>query len=179
MNLNEILYTIQNKPYFLVNVLSHGRIVKKFTQVAGGNDSAEAFFLICKPLKCAWWKPFTPVIDGLKFITYVDLANAIPLKFEKETVYESTDYTTKTIEVITVKEDEETQTKLGIKNGLPDKLVEIHYPPDLLYETVEAHFVTKILTPPPDKLDIMNYKWIIIIGIGVLIWWYLNGGKLF
>ena len=100
--------------------------------------------------------------------------------FDKETMYESTDYQTKTIEVITIKEDKDKQEQgEKPKDGMPDKLVEIHYPPDLLYETVEAHFVTKILTPPPDKMDIMNYKWIIIIGAGILIWWYLNGGKLF
>lgn len=179
MNAKEIYYTVLNKPYFSVNVLSHGRIVKKFTQLAGGNDSAEAFFLICKELKCAWWKPFTPIIDGLKFITYADLSNAIPLIFEKETIYESTDYVTTKIEVVTTKEDMVKQIERGIKDGMPDKLVEIHYPPDLLYETVEAHFVTKILTPPPDKFDFLNWKWIIIIGIGLIAWYYLNGGKLF
>jgi hypothetical protein len=179
MNLNEILYTIQNKPYFKIHVLSHGRIVRNFTQVAGGNDSAEAFFLICKPIKCAWWKPFTPVIDGLKFITYVDLTNAIPLKFEKETIYESTDFVTRTIEVTTIKEDIEKQKERGIKDGLPNKLVEIPHPPDLLYEIVDAHFVTKILTPPPDKFDILNWKWILIIGAGLVLWYWLNGGKLF
>ena len=185
MDFNEIIYVIQNKPYFMVYVLSHGRIVKKFVQMAGGNNTAEAFFLICRELKCAWWKPFTPIIDGLKFITYVDLANAIPLKFEKETKYVSTDFITKEIEVITIKEDIEEQEKnqkhKGKENdGLSDKLVEIHHPPDLLFETVEAHFVTKILTPPLDKLDFLNKKWLIIIVIGLILFWYVShGGKFF
>jgi hypothetical protein len=178
MNVNEIMYTIQNKPYFKVYVISHGRIVKSFTQMAGGNDTAEAFFLICRDLKCAWWKPFTPIIDGLKFITYVDLSNAIPLKFVKETKYLNTDFVTKEIEVTTIIEDEETQKRM-FKDGLPEKLVEIAYPPDLLFETVEAHFVTKILTPPPDKFDFLNKKWLIIIIAGIAIWYFLNGGKLF
>jgi len=177
MNFNEIQYVIQGKPYFYVNVISHGRIVKKFMQVAGGNDTAEAFFLICRELKCAWWKPFTPLIDGLKFITYVDLSNAIPLKFVKETKYLNTNFVTTEIEVITITEDEEKQ-KREFKDGMPDKLAEISYPPDMLFEVVEAHFVTKILTPPPDKFDFLNKKWIIIIIAGIAIWYFLNGGKL-
>lgn len=179
MNVNEIIYTIRNKAYFKVYVISHGRIIKQFVQLAGGNDTSEAFFLMCKDLKCAWWKPFTPIIDGLKFITYVDLSNAIPLKFEKETRYESTDFITKQIEVIKISEDEEKQKKIR-KDGLPEKLVQIHHPPDLLFETVEAHFVTKILTPPPDKFDILNKKWLLIIGLGLVAFWYIsNGGKFF
>ena len=175
VDIGEYLNIVQGKPYFKVYVISHGRIVKQFTQIAGGNDTAEAFFLICRDLKCAWWKPFTPIIDGLKFITYVDLSNAIPLKFSKETKYEDTDFLTKEIEIITIEEDTEKQKRIR-KDGLPEKLVEIHHPPDLLFETVEAHFVTKILTPPPDKFDFLKSKWILVGVLCVGAWFLLNGG---
>ena len=178
MDIKELLYTIQNKPYFKVYVKSHGRVVKQFTQLAGSNDkSATAFFLICDSIKCAWWKPYEPLIDGLKFITYVDLDNAIPLKFETETVYVSTDYLTKTIERKTLKEDEEKQ-KSKPKSGMPEKTVEIDVPPEVLYEKVEAHFITKILTPPPDKLDLFKNKWLIIGAIAVLAFFWIQSGGL-
>lgn len=177
MDINEIIFTLRNIPYFKVYVKSHGRVVKQFTQRAGANDdSAQAFFLVCESIKCAWWKPYTPVIDGLKFITYVDLENAIPLKFETETVYLSTDYTTKTIERITIKEDEIKQKK-KVKSGMPDKLVEIDFPPEVLYEKVQAHFIKKILTPPPDKLDLLKNKWLILGALGLIaFFWIQNGG---
>lgn len=108
MDINELIYTIRNEPYFKVYVKSHGRVVAKFTQKAGANDNtALAFFLVNEKLKCAWWKPENPIIDGLVFLTYADLDNAIPLKFVKETVYLSTDYTVKTIERTTITEDKE------------------------------------------------------------------------
>ena len=177
VDINETIYTIKGQPYFKVYVKSHGRVIKQFTQAAGGNETAEAIFLICKDLKCAWFKPFTPIIDGLKFITYVDLSNAIPLKFEKETKFVDTDFVTKEIEIITISEDEEKQSK-NKKDGMPDKLVEINLMPELLFEIIDANFVTKILTPPPDKYDFLKGKWGIIIIAGIAIWYFLNGGKL-
>ena len=178
MDVNELIFTIRNIPYFKVYVKSHGRIVKQFTQRAGANDnSALAFFLISEHLKCAWWKPYNPIIDGLKFITYVDLENAIPLKFVTETVYVSTDYSTKTIERITIKEDEEKQ-KTKKKSGMPDKTVEIDFPPEVLYEKVQAHFIKKILTPPADKLDILKNKWLILGALGLVAFFWIQTGGL-
>lgn len=185
MDITELIYTIMNKPYFKVYVKSHGRIVKTFTQVAGESTDGRAFFLVCDSLKCTWWKPFNPVVDGLKFITYVDLANAIPLKFEKETKYVSTDYVTREIQTIVISEDLEKQKKHKKESGkehdgLPDKLVEIHHPPDMLYEVVEAHFVKKILTPPENKMDLFKSKWILILVLAAIAFWWIsnNGGKI-
>lgn len=175
MDVKELLYTIQNKPYFKVYIKSHGRVIKTFTQLAGSDkkDSAHSFFLICEPLKSAWWKPVNPIIDGLKFITYADLDNAIPLKFETETEYETTDYIIKTVEKITIKEDVEKQKK-RTKSGLPDKLVEIDFPPEVLYEKVSAHFITKILQPPPDKLDLLKNKWLIIGALAIIAFFWIQ-----
>lgn len=180
MDINEILYTIMNKPYFKVFVLSRGKIVKTFTQLAGAanGEDVEASFLLCRALKCAWWKPVNPVIQGLKFICYADIENAIPLKFEMETEINTTGYWVKKVEKITISEDIVTQRK-NWKNGKPDTLVDIPLPPDLLFEQLEAVFVRKVLTPPPDKFDFLKNKWIIIGIIGLFAFWYLsNGGKI-
>lgn len=161
MNFNEIMFTIKNKPYFEVNVISKHRTIKKFIQLAASTDNGEDFFLVCIELKAAWWKPFTPIISGLKFVCFVDLNNAIPLDITTETKYISTDYLVKEIKVQTVKEDEKKQ-KNNYKTGLPEKLVVIDYPPTLLYEQLEAHYVQQVLAKPPDKYDGLK-KWLPII----------------
>lgn len=179
MDIKETLYMLQNKPYFKVYVKSHGRIVKQFVQLAGdkGKDDASSFFLICESIKSAWFKPSTPLIDGLRFITYVDMDNAIPLTFGVETVYLSTDYTVKTIVRTTIKEDEEKQSKKK-KSGMPDKLVEIDVPPEALYQIIDARFITKILTPPADKLDLFKNKWLIIGILGLIAFFWIQSGGL-
>lgn len=176
MNYKEILYTLLNKPYFIVHVISHGKKIKTFYQEAASNAKGADFFLIDKGLKCAWWKPFTPIIDGNKFVTYCDLKNAIPLKIEEETKYEDTDYIIKEYKTLTISEDEERQ-KEDFKSGMPQKFVKIEHPPALLYQEVEAFFIKEVLTIPPDKWSSLRDVFIVAIIIGgIVIFYLMNGG---
>ena len=81
VNINEIIYTITNKPYFVVNILSNDRLVKRFVQPSASKEKGEDFFLIDRQLKAAWRKPEKPIIDGLKFVVFVNMRNAIPLNY--------------------------------------------------------------------------------------------------
>ena len=174
----ELIYYVTNKPYFKVFVISNGRRVKKFIQLADSKQKGEDFFLISKSLKCSWWKPSYPVIDGQKFLTFVDLNNAIPLKFEQVIEYEDTEYFVKETKKINISEDVEKQFK-NKKNGKPLELVEISFPPTLLFQKVEAHFVKEILSLPPDKWE--QLKWVFIAGIivvGFVAWQLMSSGTL-
>lgn len=180
MMIIEILYYITNKPYFFVNVISNFRVVKKFVQLASSEKDGEDFFLINKSLKCAWSKPDNPVIDKLKFITYVNLNNAIPLIFESETKIEAdSDYYSKEIKESIISEDIEKQKKRK-KTGKSEELIEIPFPPTVLFQKNEGHFIRMIMSAPPDKWD--NLKWVFIIGIivlGVIVWNITTNGLRF
>lgn len=170
----EIYYYITGKPYFLVYVISNSRRIKKFIQLASSKQKGEDFFLINQSLKCSWWKPETPILDGLKFITFVDLNNAIPLKIEKEIVFTDGEWLVKEQEKITISEDKEKQ-KLNKKSGKSLNLIEISFPPTLLFQKVEAHFVKETLSTPPSKWE--ELKWVFIAGfivLGFLGWQYIS-----
>ena len=173
MEFKEMLYYIMNKPYFVVMVISKGRKVKKFVQLASSKEKGEDFFLISKALKCAWFKPDTPIIDGLKFITYVDLNNAIPLKIETIYEYEDNNLVIKETKKSKISVDEKKKSKEN--TGQPIKFVEISFPPTLLFQKVEAHFVKEILSVPPSKWE--EIKWIfiaLIVVAGIIIWNLIN-----
>lgn len=180
IDINEMIYLITNKPYFVVTVLSsNNRRIKKFTQPAASTEKGEEFFLINKSLKAAWWKPDSPVIDGLKFVTFVKISNAIPLKIEKETKYISTEYLVKEVLVETISEDIEKQ-KEDTKDGLPERFVNIEYPPTVLYQIIDAYQIELINSRPQTMFDRLG-KWYIYIIIGaiILFWWMSNnGGKI-
>ena len=164
------MYYVMNKPYFEVYVISNGRKVKRFVQLASSKVKGEDFFLISKELKCAWWKPDTPIIDGLKFKTFVDLNNAVPLKIEEEYSYTDSTFVIKEEKTIKVSEDMEKQKK-NLKSGKPVTFTEISFPPTLLFQKVEAHFVKQIMSTPPSKWE--ELKWVFIVGLlvlGFIIW---------
>jgi hypothetical protein len=172
MELKEVVWYITNKPYFKIFVLNNGRRVKTFSQLSASTVKGEDVFLIAKGLKAAWFKPDEPIIDGLKFITFVDINNAIPLKIVSETVYESGEYFIKEIKRQTI-------TKAGepSKDGKPLRTVEISFPPTLLYQKVEASFVKQIMSEPPNKFE--ELKWVFIAGIlvfGFIAWQLLSSG---
>lgn len=172
--INEMYYYLTGKPYFVVYVVSNSRRVKKFIQLASSKQKGEDFFLINQSLKCSWWKPETPILDGLKFICFVDLNNAIPLRIEKEIVYTDDEWFIKEQQKITITEDIEKQ-KINKKSGKSLNLIEISFPPTLLFQKVEAHFVKETLSTPPNKWD--ELKWVFIVGllvVGFLGWQYIS-----
>jgi hypothetical protein len=174
----ELYYLIMNKPYFKVFILSNGRKVKSFIQLAIANEFPEglADFLICKSIKSAWWKPNNPIIDGVKFVVYVKTNNAIPLKFVTQKTYEENgEYLINEYITETISED----TDKPHKDGAPETLAEIAYPPTVLFQELEAVFVTETLTPPPSKVEEMGkyLPWILIAG-AIIIFMVINKGKL-
>ena len=174
----EFYYYLSDKPYFSVIVLSNGRKVKRFIQLAAGIEKGEDFFLISKSLKASWWKPETPIIDGKKFLTFVDLNNAIPLKIESKVVYTDSEYFIREKTILTISEDVEKQKK-NKKDGKPLNLTEITFPPSLLFQKVEAHFVKEIQAVPPSKWE--ELKWVFIAGfvvLGFLGWQVISSGAL-
>ena len=182
MDIMELVYFIQNKPYFKVIVTSKGRRIKKFIQLAAGTKKGESFFLICKSLKAAWFKPEIVIIDGLKFLTFVDINNAIPLKFDSEYKNTDTEYYIKEQKIEIISEDLEKQNENIKKKGKPNsgkpiRLIEISYPPQILHQQVEAHFIDKVLSLPPSKWE--ELKWVFIVAILGLVfigWNIINSG---
>lgn len=176
MQINEMLYYIMNKPYFDVTVLSNNRKIKKFVVLASGEKAGQDFFLICKPLKMAWFKPITPIIDGLKFKTFVDINNAIPLVIEESIEYETHQFWIKEIKKSMVDIDKSKMEKSNA-NGEPINLSLIPFPPTVLYQKVEGHFVKLIMSAPASKWE--ELKWVLIAAIGAaafIIWNLLNSG---
>lgn len=178
MQLMEAYYYITNKPYFVVTVLHHARRVKRFIQLASSEKAGTDFFLIDKGLKAAWEKPKKPVIDGLKFIVFADLNNAIPLVITKEINYDTNGIFIKETESEYIYEDEEKQ-KIETKSGKANGIIEIRYPPTVLFHEIDAVFLKQIMASPPDKWE--QLKWVFIAGIivaGLIIWQLTSSGGL-
>lgn len=175
MQFIEVYYYITNKPYFFVCVLSNGRVIKKFVQLAAGTGKGEDIALINKSLKAAWWKPDHVIIDKLKFLVYADINNAIPLLITKETIIETHEYLNKQITVGKIQVD---KLKLNKETtGETLKIAEISFPPTLLYQKIEAHFVKEIQAVPPSKWE--ELKWVFIAGfivLGFIAWNVINSG---
>ena len=174
--INEFIYFITGKPYFVVYVTKNNRKVKRFIQLAADKEKGSDIFLVSKELKSAWWKPEYPIIDGLKFITFVDLNNAIPLIISKEVSYDTTPWFIKETTSTKIEEDKEKQ-KQELKDGKSLNLVEIHFPPTLLHQMVEAHFVKEILSIPPNKNEWMQPVFIVgILALLIFGYIFLNKG---
>ena len=183
--INEFIYFITAKPYFVTYVLKNGRKIQRFIQGAASKEKGTDVFLISKSLECAWFKPDKPVIDGLKFLCFVDINNAIPLSFETETEIETTDNTIKEKRVLIIKENLEKQKsnkkEKGIENtGRPEQLSEIPFPPNVLFQKVDGFFIKQILTAPENKNQWL--MWVLIVAILVFGFIFFTatsgGGKL-
>lgn len=175
----EVYYYITSKPYFVVYVTSHMRKVKRFIQLAASKEKGANEFLISKSLKSAWSKPDSDsvVIDGLKFICFVDLNNAIPLKITSEKSIRTGEFFNKEIIKTTIIEDEEKQIK-NYKDGEPLTLAEIRFPPTIMFQKIEATFVKLILSQPTDKNEWMTYVLIaglLVLGFIAFMWFQSRG----
>lgn len=173
----ELMYYIQSKPYYVVYVTKNGRRIKRFIQLAASNKNGEDVFLVCNPLKSAWFKPDAKaiIIDGLKFLCFMDVDNAIPLRFEESTEIITGDIINKEVKKITIKEDMDKQ-KQNLKSGKSQNIVEITFPPTVLHQMIEAHFIKKILSVDRQTNDYVF--WIIIvclIAFGIIGYIWLKG----
>jgi hypothetical protein len=176
MELQELMWYIRGQAYFECFVLSNGRKVKRFVQLASNTNKGEDLFLICKPLKCTWAKPDDVIINGLKFMAFLDIDNAIPLKITSEIIIETNEYINIEKTKYTISEDKD-KRNVKVQTGKPMKMVEITLPPALLYQQVEAAMVEKILAVPPSKWE--ELKWVFIAGfvvLGFIAWQFINSG---
>lgn len=176
--INEFIYYVTSQPYFVVYVVSHGRKVKRFLQLAASKEKGANEFLINKSLKCAWSKPDSDsvIIDGLKFLCFVDLNNAIPLKITSETSTDTGDIFNKITTVTTIELDKE---KVNGTTGEPLSLAEIRFPPTIMFQKIEASFVKLILSSPTDKNEWL--MWVLIVALVVFgiigyVWFSSQGG---
>lgn len=176
MEFKEIYYYITSKPYFVVTVLSNKRKVKRFVELASGQNNGEDFFLICKSLKAAWFKPEFPIIDGLKFITYVDLNNAIPLIIHDKMEYDTNEYYITEKKFVLISEDKE-KRKVTNSDGKPIEFTQITFPPTVLFQKIEAHFIKQIMSIPPGKFDSLQIVFIIgILALAFIAWTVVTSG---
>lgn len=177
--IKELYYYITGKPYFVIFVISHGRKVKRFIQLAASKEKGANEFLINKSLKCAWSKPESDsvIIDGLKFMCFVDLNNAIPLKITKKTDIKTGEIFNKITTIETIESDVEELEK-KYKSGEPLALAEIRFPPTIMFQKIEATFVKLILSVTTDKNEWLMYVIIAaLVVFGFVAYMYLNGGQ--
>lgn len=165
--ITELYYYIAGIPYFVVYVTQNNRKVNRFIQKAVTKEKGTDLFLVSKKLKLAWWKPEATsiIIDGLKFMCFMRMDNAIPLKIVSIKEYDSSEYIIKENEYICIGEDEEKQ-KVDYKDGKGDTFAEIKFPPSVLHQMIEAHFIKEILSIPPNKHEWLST--VLIIAIVVL-----------
>jgi len=171
----ELYWYITSKPYFVVYVTSHRRKVKRFLQLAASKVKGTDEFLIDKSLKCAWSKPESDsvIIDGLKFLCFMDLNNAYPLKITRKEDIQTGEIFNKITSVETIELDKE---KLNNNtNGKPLQMIEISFPPTVMFQKIEASFVKLILSGEKDKNEWM--MWVLIVGLvvfGVIVFMWLK-----
>lgn len=177
--LYELYYYITSKPYFVVYVTSHGRKVKRFLQLAASKEKGSNEFLIDKSLKAAWSKPDSDsvIIDGLKFLCFVDLNNAIPLKITYKQDINTGEVFNKITKVTTIEPDIE-QLERKYTSGEPLSMVSIAFPPTIMFQKIEATFVKLILSATTDKNEWLTYVLIaalLVFGFIVYMWFQSRG----
>jgi hypothetical protein len=173
MDIKGIIYTIMNKPHFEVKITLNNRVIKTFYQLASSTEKGCKYFLIDKSLKSAWWKPFTPIINGCKFEVIAKMDNAIPLLITTETKYYTEDYIIKEVEEITISEDEAKQKEFW-HSGMVEKTEAIPFPPSVLYEIVDAQVVGQVLSVPLSKWEALSQVYIYLIIGAVIVFWYMS-----
>ena len=175
MNLKEMWFYIWNKPYYKVSVLEDMEIIKTIIQPVVSNEKGYDIAIIDKKLKMAWWKiPSICFRDGKKFLMMVDINNAIPL-VEEIKVKTSDGILVKEVTLKTLTEQIDSRTE---HSGKGKKFIKIAYPPTILFQELEAHFVKESLKNPPSKWEEQKWIWItLIIAVAGVAIFYLTSGK--
>lgn len=164
-------------PYYKVFVREGNQIVKVFNQRVINEEKGSTIALIDKQNKRCWWISRDYLMQKNRIIFHVSVNNAIPLiltstERTKEICEGFINKTTKT-EVLKI--DKKKIKTEEIKEKLPDKTVEISYPPNVFYDEIESHFVSMTLAQPKDKWE--QLKWVFIAGfivLGLIAWQYFN-----
>lgn len=169
--LKELYYWIFNIPYYKVMVVKDMEKIKEIVQKVATTEKGLDIAIIDRPLKMAWWTlPELCFRDGKKFLMTVDIDNAIPLVEDIKVITEGELF----IKEISISRLTKAPIRVGDieKSGKAKRFVEIYFPPTLLFQKINAHFVKETLSNPPSKWE--ELKVAIIAGvIGVVIIFYM------
>jgi hypothetical protein len=174
----ELYYWVFNIPYYKVMVVKDMEKIKEIVQKVTSTEKGLDIAIIDRPLKMAWWTmPEVCFRDGKKFLMTVDIENAIPLVEDIKVITEGEMF----IKEISISRLTKAPIKVGDieKSGKAKRFIEIYFPPTLLFQKVNAHFVKETLSNPPSKWEEM--KWAIIagvVGMVAIVYLFLQSGAL-
>lgn len=176
--LTEMYYWIFNIPYYKVLIVKDMEKIKYIIQKVATTEKGKDIAIIDKPLKMAWWTlPELCFRDGKKFLMTCDIDNAIPLVEDIKVITEGNLF----IKEISISRLTKAAIKVGDieKSGKAKRFVEIYFPPTLLFQKINAHFVKETLSNPPSKWEELKYA--IIAGFAALViiaYLFLSSGAL-
>lgn len=176
--ITELYYWIFNIPYYKVLVVKDMEKIKYITQKVATTEKGKDIAIIDRPLKMAWWTmPELCFRDGKKFLMTVDIDNAVPLVEDIKVITEGDIF----IKEISISRLTKAPIKVGDieKSGKAKKFVEIYFPPTLLFQKVNAHFVKETLSNPPSKWEELKYPLIaLVIGMVIIFYMLFQSGTL-
>ena len=176
--LNEIYYWVFNIPYYKVMVVKDMEKIKELTQKVTSSEKGLDIAIIDKSSKMAWWiLPELCFRDGKKFLMTVDIDNAVPLVEDIKVVTEGDLF----IKEISITRLTKAPIRVGDieKSGKAKRFVEIYFPPTLLFQKLNAHFVKETLSNPPSKWEELKYAIIAgVVGLVIIAWMVLSSGAL-
>lgn len=176
--LTEFYYWIFNIPYYKVLIVKDMEKIKYITQKVASTEKGLDIAIIDRPLKMAWWMlPELCFRDGKKFLMTVDIDNAVPLVEDIKVITEGEMF----IKEISISRLTKAPIKVGDieKSGKAKKFVEIYFPPTLLFQKINAHFVKETLSNPPSKWEELKVAIIAgVVGIVIIFYMLVQSGTL-
>lgn len=176
--LNEIYFWVFNIPYYKVTVVKDMEKIKEIVQKVATTEKGKDIAIIDRSLKMAWWKlPELCFRDGKKFLMFVDIDNAIPLVEDIKVITEGNLF----IKEMSIARLTKAQIRVGDieKSGKAKRFVEIYFPPTLLFQKINAHFVKETLSNPPSKWEELKYAIIAgFIALVAIVYLFLQSGAL-
>lgn len=157
----EFYYWIFNMPYYKVMVVKDMEKIKEIVQKVNSTEKGKDIAILDRKLKMAWWiVPELCFRDGKKFLMTCDIDNAVPLVEDVKVITEGNLF----IKEINISRLTKAPLQVGDieKSGKAKKFMEIYFPPTLLFQKINAHFVKETLSNPPSKWE--ELKWAIIAG---------------
>lgn len=185
MNFNaiyEIYYWIFNKAYYKAMIVKDMEKIKTVVQRVEDKEKGKDIALIDTKLKKAWFlMPEVCFRDTKKFLMTCDIDNAIPLVEDVKIVTDAVMKNTfvREISITRLTSSQFTLEELQRGKGNPKKFTAVYFPPQVLFEMLDGHFVKETLANPPSLWA--EKKWVfiaLIFGIVVIVYLLLNSGLL-
>jgi hypothetical protein len=174
-NFYRFYWWIFNTPYYSVVIVQDMEKIKTIIQKLTDGKDGKDIAIIDRKLKRAYWKiPELCFRDGKKFIMYCDINNAIPLVMDSK-IETTTGLITKKVTIDRLKNS----PIFNSKQGKPIQFNEIAFPPTVLFQIIDGHFVKQVSSKPPSVWE--EKKWTIIgvaVCIVVIVYFVLSSGVL-